>query len=126
MANLLNNAVDFLAEVGESHMSDTVTIRRGLATTPVAAILGATRHEIIDGDGQKSVVLSTDFLIVAADYAFDEEVTLPAVGDEVVATIAGQTKTFEVSRFGGAPHYRPSDPHGVKLRIHTKLIESDP
>jgi len=65
---------------------------------------------------------ATDFLVAAADLVLGGAAVLPAVGDRIRVASGGTVQVFEVMAPGGQAHYRPSDPHGLTLRIHAKRI----
>ena len=48
----------------------------------------------------------------------------PRAGDTIVEIDGNHTFIFEVMALGGDPPWRYSDPFRLKLRIHTKQIES--
>ena len=79
-----------------------------------------------DGEGIVTRSQVRDFLIDT--YALLSSIigTLPRRGDTIVEIDGNQTFIFEVMALGGDPPWRYSDPFRLKLRIHTKQIESHP
>ena len=65
-----------------------------------------------------------DFLIQAADLDLGSGPVLPERGDQIKEIDGAVESTYEVAAYGGEPPYRPSDPFGIVLRIHTKLIQT--
>lgn len=126
MTNLLARGVDWLGTQRKTHMSDTVTYRRGAASVQLAATIGSTEFEQDDRAGLTTREQVRDYLIAAADLVLAGATVLPARGDRIEEIdAAGTTHFYEVLPLGGGKqHYRFSDPHRVTLRIHTKLIDT--
>jgi hypothetical protein len=77
-----------------------------------------------DGEGIVTRSQIRDFLIDT--YALLDSIigSLPRRGDTIVEIDGNHTFIFEVMALGGDPPWRYSDPFRLKLRIHTKQIES--
>ena len=87
------------------------------------AMLGNKLFRIDMGDGGYRVEQSDlDFLIHRSELPWVE----PKRGDLILYEVEGTTQTFEVTPYGGDPPWRYSDPHESMLRIHTKLVQTDP
>ena len=79
-------------------------------------------HEVIDGEGFLTKVLSYDWMFVAED--------LPANfkfrnGDLIVETIDGVDTKYEVMPLGTKPCVEDMDTSGVLKVVHTKRLASD-
>ena len=131
MADFLDQGLAWLESQRVAHMSRTVTYQRPsagsgqAAEVEVNATLGATTYEVADEYGATVEAKATDFLIAAAELVLDEQRITPEPGDHIRVTAEGVTRIFEVMDLGDAGHYRPSDPYGRTLRIHTKVVDME-
>ncbi len=108
----------------------SVIIQRGSVQSAeaVTAIVGETEYEDIDDQGIVISAKSRDYLIAAADYVLgaDDIQTEPRNGDNIIETVGSTNFVYEVCRIPGQKHFRPSDPYGTTLRIHTRLTRTTP
>jgi hypothetical protein len=118
MPNVLQSAATWLAGMFKEHASQTVTYKRGLAAVSLSATLGRTEYSQTDDRGFVTQFRSHDWVITAADLTLGE----PAKGDRIIATVNGESKTFEVLDLSGVNHFDWTDPFKVGMRIHTKEI----
>ncbi len=123
MADLIQTACDWLGGMRQRHASQSVTYCRGDASAAVQATLGRTDYEVTDESGLTVQAVATDFLVTAEDLVLDGAVTLPQPGDRIRLAVGEQVKVYEVLDLAGSGHYRPSDPYGKTLRIHTKQVD---
>jgi len=107
----------------QRHASQSVTYCRGDASAAVQATLGRTDYEVADESGLTVQAVATDFLVAADQIVLGGAQTLPQVGDRIRLTDGDQVKVYEVLDLAGGGHYRPSDPYGKTLRIHTKQVD---
>ena len=119
MVDMLEQAAAWLGDRRKRFLSRTVSYGRGDSTVQVAATVGQTTFEVQDAYGAVEKWESRDFLIAAADLVLDDALVEPQRGDRITD---GQ-KVYEVLAPGKEDVYRPSDPYGVTLRIHTKQVE---
>ncbi len=77
-----------------------------------------------DGEGIVTRSQVRDFLIDTRSLLESIIGSLPRRGDTIVEIDGDHTFIFEVMALGGDPPWRYSDPFRLKLRIHTKQIES--
>ena len=125
MADLLKIACDWLGGMRLKHASQSVTYSRGNSSVDVQATLGKTDYEVADESGLTVQAVATDFLISADQLVLDGIRTLPRPGDRIRLADGEQVKVYEVLDLAGGGHYRPSDPYGVTLRIHTKQVDEE-
>ena len=123
MADLLQQAVDWLDSVRASHLSQTVTYQRGGESVQLAATLGSTGYETSDDFGAMVQARTTDFIVSADALVLDGQHATPQPGDRISVTAGAKLLVFEVLALPGGEHYRPADPHGRMLRIHTKRVD---
>ena len=123
MADLLQQAVDWLDGVRTSHLSQTVTYQRGGESVQLAATLGSTGYETSDDFGATVQARTTDFIVSAEALVLDGQVTTPQPGDRISVTAGAKVLVFEVLALPGGEHFRLADPHGRMLRIHTKQVD---
>ena len=124
MADMLEQGAAWLDGMRTKHASRTVTYVRGTDAVELSATLGQTTYEVADEYGATVEAKATDFLISAADLVLAGEKVQPEAGDQIRVTASDQIQVFEVMDLGGAGHWRPSDPYGHTLRIHTKHVET--
>jgi len=122
MADLLEQASDWLNGQRVAHLSKPVTYRRGDYSLEVAATVGRTVFEIDDGYGAIERFESRDFLIAAAELAVNGQPFEPSSGDLIAETVGQATFVYEVLAPGKEPCWRYSGPYRRTLRIHTKQV----
>jgi hypothetical protein len=125
MADLLQQASDWLEEQRTRHASRAVTYARGAQSVALPATVGKTTFEVDDGYGVLVRHESRDFLMLAADLMLDGAPTSPQHGDRIRETQAGQTFVYEVTAPGKEPCWRYSDAYRKTLRIHAKQIDTE-
>lgn len=111
----------------QAQAGETVALRRAEYTTEdVTAVVGSTRFEQTGSDGLRVRVRIRDYLIDASDYAINGAAVEPQSGDEILQTLGGATRIFEVASPGGAePPWRYSDQERTRYRIHTRDMGID-
>jgi len=117
MANLLEQASNWLEDQRTRFAASLVTYQSGSTAIQVLATVGKTLFQTDDGAGAAILTESRDYLILASDLAIE-----PQPGDQVVESAGSATKTYEVARFGSEPCWRWSDNFFKTRRIHTKLL----
>lgn len=123
MADLLKNAVSWLAERAKSHMATSVQYVRGVQTIDdLKAAFGQTQFEQSDDEGQTISATARDFIVSASDLVLDGQAVTPAVGDQIVEIAGGVTRVSEVLELPNGETWRYADPHHYMMRIHTKEI----
>lgn len=125
MPDLLQNAAEWHDAMRRQFAASTVTYSRGAASLELAASQGQSEFEQSDGYGARVIVKSHDFLITAADLVLGGQKTEPKVGDKISETRGDKVFVYQVLPPEGEPPFRPSDPRGVTLRIHTKHIATE-
>ena len=125
MADMLEQGAAWLDGMRTKHASRTVTYVRGTDAVELSATLGQTTYEIADEYGATVEAKATDFLVSAVDLVLAGQKAQPQPGDQIRLTVGDQVHVFEVMDLGGAGHWRPSDPYGHTLRIHTKLVHTE-
>ncbi len=126
MDDMLQVGLDWLEGQRREHLSRMVTYRRGLSSVEVPATVGATPFQADDGSGAVIEQEIRDYLVAAADLVLDGVQVLPERGDEIVEARDGVAHVYAVMDLGPEPHYRTADPSGRTLRIHTKLVGTEP
>jgi hypothetical protein len=118
VADLLNDAVQWIAERLHAYASRQVTYSRGTESVTLSATAGKTLFEVDRGGGVVEHSESRDFLVRAAELILSGAPVLPQRGDRIAD--AGQV--YEVMAPGNEPHYRFADPYRTMLRIHTRQV----
>ncbi len=124
MSDLLRLGQKWLAEKLSQFASREIIYRRDDKVVILQATIGKTKGEQDVGDG---LVLETeirDYLIDTKDLVIDGERTLPERGDQIIEIDDGLRFIYEVLPVGNQKAWRYSDPYRLKLRIHTKLIDT--
>jgi len=115
--NLMQGTVATLAAVPVTYVSDATPING------VLAVRGSTRMETSNENGDIVQSKVTDWLIAAAKLLVNGLQVDPEEGDQIVFVNAiGRKETYLVLPIGGDKCFRPSDPYGNTLRIHTRLV----
>lgn len=122
MADLLQLASQFIAAQRTAFMAQAVTLRRGVATTPVNATIGKTVFQVDPGDGVITEWESRDYLITAADYQFSDAPASPTTGDQVLEADPAGAWIYELMAPAGEQLWRWSDRYRITIRIHTKYV----
>ncbi len=123
MSDMLQTGMDWLEEQRKSHLSRTVTYRRGALTAEVAATVGETVFEEDDGHGIIIEQQVRDYLVAAVDLVLGGEGIEPKRGDRIEEARGSRTHVYEVSSVGTRPPCEFCDPSGKTLRIHTRQVE---
>jgi len=125
VADLLQQASDWLEEKRTQHVSRVVSYARGAQSVDLPATIGKTTFEVDDGCGVLVRHESRDFLVLAANLKFADTPTLPQRGDRIRETQGGTVLVYEVTAPGNEPCWRYSDPYRKTLRIHSKQIDTE-
>ena len=113
MNDILRKGSKWLSNKMQSCTStDIVYIRNGESKT-IPAIFGQTKYERSDDYGMKTGSFLSDFLIRLKDLE-----VYPEQGDRIIA----DGREYEVLELGQEGCWRWSDPYGIRMRVHTKLI----
>jgi len=126
MAASFNSAVAAMAKAIQGSRGVPVTYHRGADALPLTAVPAEDRYLADDGHGLLQQQFVRDYLLLAADLDFGAGPAEPQRGDLIKEAIAGQVKVYEVVGLGGEPHWRWCDSGHVELRIHTKLVATEP
>ncbi|MGV3483365.1 MAG: hypothetical protein ACO1RT_02975 [Planctomycetaceae bacterium] len=124
MSDLLERGQQWLAGKLTQHATRTVVYRRGELGAQLLATIGRSTYQQDDGQGIVTRSQVRDFLIDTHTLLTSIIGTLPRRGDQIVEIENDKTFIFEVMALGGDPPWRYSDPFRLKLRIHTKQIDS--
>lgn len=126
MSDRSQAAIEHLRDRLEAKFGVSITYRRGSDTVALTATVGTELLRITESDGRvRTLRTERDYLITAADLVINSAVTTPARGDLIDETIAGVTKRFTVLSPGGQePAWRYSDRRRVRLRVHTKEVNT--
>lgn len=125
MADLLQQASDWLEEQRTRHASRAVAYVRGVQSVELPATVGKTTFEVDDGYGVLVRHESRDFLVLVADLLLGDVLTEPQRGDRVHETQNGTVYIYEVTAPGKEPCWRYSDAYRKTFRIHTKQIDTE-
>ena len=125
MADLLEQASNWLEDQRTEHATRTVTYQRGANTVVLSASVGRTIFEVDTGLGVVERTESRDFLVLTADLVLAGSSTLPERGDRIRETQGTTTYVYEVMAPGKEPDWRYSDPYRKTLRIHTKHVSTE-
>ncbi len=129
MTDLLQSGSEWLENRRTEHMARPVTYLRGAQTLEgVPATVGKTVFRLDTGYGQSERSEARDYLILASHLTLGvgDAPALPEPGDQIVEVAEGVAYTYEVMAPGGEPAWRWSDPFFLTLRIHTKLVKTEP
>ena len=126
MADQLRIAQQWLADQLERRMSREVTYQQGNTSIVVSATVGRTLLKLEDNYGGIQLVWTDrDYLIPSSALVAAGQGIVPKAGDRVIDENDSPTTEYEVMPYGDEPVFRPSDPYGIILRIHTKVIAQE-
>ena len=125
MADLLQQASDWLEAKRTQYASRVVTYARGSQSVDIPATIGKTTFEVDDGYGVLVRHESRDFLLLTTDLVLGEQSILPQRGDRIRETQNQQIFVYEVSAPGKEPCWRYSDAFRKTFRIHTTEIDTE-
>ena len=126
MPDLLEQGSNWLEEQRHIHMTRLVRYERGATVLDVPATIGRTEFQTVDDYGRLIRTESRDFLILASELVVGGQRLAPQRGDRVRESSGDEQRVYEVMAPAGEPVYRYSDPYRKTLRIHTKLVDTEP
>ncbi len=124
MVDLLQSGQDWLAGKLKTYASQSVTYQRDSAEAELQATMGRSTYQQDDGEGIVTRSQVRDFLIDTSDLVSSSIGSLPRRGDRIHQSEGETTIVYEVMSLGNDPPWRFSDPFRIKLRIHTKQIDT--
>jgi len=126
----LQRGIVWLNRQRVARLSRRATYRRGGESVEIAATLGATTVEVTDDTGATVRSPQMDVIVSAAELMLGDVAITPRIGDRIhvasadgTAGVLEKTLVYEVLTLPDGRHYRPCDPDGRMLRIHTKQVE---
>src|SRR5262245_47594481 len=127
MADMLQAAMQVLADTLKANMAGAVTIKAGATeATGIQAVKGRTLLQVDDGAGSiRMVWTDRDYLIEAADLVVAGVASEPQRGWQILDPAGGKIEVFEVLAPAGEPVWRWSDPYRTVYRIHTKFVRTE-
>ena len=124
MADLLSQASTWLEGMRHTHASRPVVYQRGEVSLTLNATIGRTVFQVLSAEGAVEQVERRDYLVRAVDLVFGGVRTVPLAGDRIRESRDGKEYVYEAVATGQEKHFRPSDPGGVTLRVHTALVDT--
>lgn len=131
MTDILKDAMAWLDMMEVLSISREVEYSRTTGGATDSCVLNATVGtsvlKVSDDVGNVRIVRpDRDYLVTAADLILGGAVTLPQRGDRIRdPQDDGTVSVYEVVAPSGEPEWRPSDPDGIKLRVHCKRIATE-
>ena len=117
--DMISDGVAWLADRREEFLSQEAVYSRGTASVTLNVTCGSTVYSMQDENGMLIKAKSTDFIFTAAELILGSTTTLPVIGDKIDLD---DGRRFEILDLGGTGCYRPANPFGTTLRIHTKEV----
>lgn len=101
--------------------AETVTITRGLVSTPsVPAIRNERLYEVMDTEGVMTAIRLVDWDVIATNYELSGTDATPATGDRITDE---NSLVYEVTPLPGTQCYESSGETGEVWRVHTKRVK---
>lgn len=117
----------WLANKLPTTIGTSVVFQRDTAKTSVCVTFGRTLLRYSDEfGGTKIEWTDKDFIVPAANLQIGGAAVLPKRGDRFKVNDGQTICIYEVLPYGTEPHWRWSDPFRKLIRIHTKLITTEP
>ena len=124
--DLLQTGSDWLQEQRAKFLTRNVLYQRDTESVLLSATVGKTIFRVDTGYGRLERLESRDYLVTASELILSGQVKLPEAGDCIRETDGSTVYVYEVMAPGNEPVYRYSDPYRKTLRIHTKLVATEP
>jgi len=124
VADVIRDAMEWLADQQALHQSRVVTYTRGANSVALTVTLARTQSTQLDGDGRlRTTYTGRAYLIRPAELILGGSLTTPQKGDRIAdVNDAGAAETYEVQPPGtGQPAFEP-DAYSKRLRVHTKRV----
>jgi hypothetical protein len=125
MADVLNTAMAWLADLQTDHASESVSIRRGThTTTGVPAMIAMQDEPVLDTYGAL-VTPQTDlgFGIDRAEYTINGEAVAPKAGDVIIRTALTGEPEYEVAQPSSSEKvWEDADGYQLKMLVHAKRV----
>lgn len=115
---LLERGIDMASRLLPAAAGGEITYAHGAITVKIDAAFGSSEFATSIADGVLVEHSDRDFIFPAADLVLSGVVATPTRGDRITVG----TEVFEVMAPGGAQVYRPCDPQGAMIRVHTKKL----
>lgn len=125
MSDLLASGVAFLAAARHDHAARPVTYRRDAASVTLLATKGRSQTATIDGARILYDTTAVDWIVRPTDLILNAAPVEPAIGDEILETVGDTVYVYAVQPTETEPPAVPIH-DGAGLRIHTKLIGTEP
>lgn len=128
MPNLLERGATWLGAKlkSEGVAGRTVRyVRKGRFIAELECSVAMQDYEVLQDDGSLTLVKSFDYTITAADLVLNGSLIEPRQGDQIIETIAGAVRTFEVVMLGNKPCFEWQDTAGILLLVHTQRIANE-
>lgn len=119
MTNFLQTGVAWLNSMRNTHLTDSVTYRRGLSEVTINATRGRTATSIASDEGVEIAGQIDDWIVDETDLVLDGCLVKPEHGDQIRETTNGRTIVYEVQVGPDGEAWRYSDSFKESLRIHT-------
>ncbi|MBI5725209.1 MAG: hypothetical protein HZA50_14715 [Planctomycetes bacterium] len=123
MADMLEQATDWLDAMRSKNLSRPVLYCRGGDSVEVAATVGKTVFEIDSGYGAIERFESRDCLVSVQALVLNGVQVEPRPGDFFREAVGAKVLVYEVMAPGKEECWRFSDPYRKTFRIHTKLVD---
>lgn len=123
MRDLMESGAALLNRMRKADLARTVTYVRGDDSVQLAATASRPDFVLSDGTPVALELERRDYVFPTADLVLDDSPALPQEGDQIVDTINGVERTYEVmAEEAGTQPYRLAGPDQSILRVHTKLV----
>ncbi|MBI5725021.1 MAG: hypothetical protein HZA50_13755 [Planctomycetes bacterium] len=125
MADMLEQASDWLDAMRSKNLSRPVLYCRGSDAVEVGATVGRTIFEIDNGYGAIERFESRDFLVPVQTLVLNGVQVEPKPGDFFREAVGAKVLVYEVMAPGKEDCWRFSDRFRKVFRIHTKLVGTE-
>ena len=115
-----HSRLDYLGTRKKELTTKTVTLQRSgeTDTTGVTTNLEITKQEAVSDTGQVITSYRRDYIFDTADYAFNDVVSLPQLGDLIVD---GSMTCRVIHQEDGEDCFRYTTGSKNRIRVHTKV-----
>ncbi len=124
--DLLKVGSDWLQSQRAKFLTRNIVYVRVAESVEIPATVGKTIFRVDTGYGRLERLESRDYLVTASELILGGQVKVPEAGDCIRETDGPTVYVYEVMAPGNELVYRYSDPYRKTLRIHTKLVSTQP
>lgn len=116
----ISNAITAALSAAGKIAGGTITYTNGDDEVEIENVPFGRTDYLAEGENGITKIVGFDFHIPTAELDFGSGAVKPRRNNTIETSINGSTRLFQVLEINGVCYSQ--DPHGVKLRVHTKEV----